>query len=399
MRDFSFVYLDVGDMLSFAFRSFSMEADLAKSLLSSEDRGDDSEANAENDSVDMVVESSPESILIISMSGLARPLKSRIAQVITTLSKRADEANEMDYDDEDLLEDDDNEEGDVAQNNTTHLFEICGLLQFYRGAVEKALEKIDAQGSNPLLECLKDCFLEAESGFEASVRVYAAMLDNLSISTGDTETTLVTSLLDKLRLARERSPGFSDQESPATSRRTLSPEWAMETLFKATDCKTLDDTVTLKGCIEKAKAVGLSSESATPLFKDIETKQNALINSLVEKESAQVLDLCGLRNLAETWSKWKETTGLQMATYPGLSAEELKGAMNEFYESLYAPPVPSLETAVNDPVLRKHVRQEICHLVCALYKEVYEAITSDDNYGNLDFLGHPPSQVASLFTV
>lgn len=371
---------------------------MAKSLLSPDHSGDTSEINEGDDAI-IVTESSPESILSISMSGLARPLKSRIVQVVSTLSKRADETNEIDYDDDDLLEDDENEEGESAQNNTTHLFEICGLLQFYRGAVEKGLEKICAQGSNALLDCLNECFAEAESGFEASVRVYAAMLDNLSISTGETETTLVTSLLGKLRIARERSPGFSEQDDPASSKRTLSPEWAMETLFKATTCKTLDDTLALKGCVEQAQVSRLSSASTSSLFKDIELKQEALIKVLVGKESAQVLDLCGFGMLAETWSKFKETTGLQMASYPGLSQDEMQVAMKEFYESLYAPPVPSLETTVHDPIMRKHVRREICQYVCQLYREVYDAMTTDGSYDNLDFLGHSPSQVDSLFTI
>jgi conserved oligomeric Golgi complex subunit 6 len=386
-------------MLSFAFRSFSVEADLAKSLLSSEDpSGDNSESNDIEETDLATMEASPDSILAVSMSGLVRPLKSRILQVISSLARRADQQNEMDYNDDDLLEDDESEEATAAQNNTTHLLEICGLLQFYRGAVVKGLEKIGVQGDNPLSECLTECFTETESGFEASVRVYAAMLDSFSMATGDSETFLVTTLLDKLNTVRKNAPGFSADDS--FDRRTLSPEWVMETLFMATECKNLDDTVALTTCVRNAEQTGMSIQSAEELFKNIRTKQDALIQDMVAKESTQVLELCGLGGLAESWIKYKEATGIiQMSTCPGLSRQEVEAAMKEFYESLYAPPVPSLETAVSDPAMRKHVREAICAFVCSLYREVYKGITSDNSYGSPSFLGHTPEQVDSLFTV
>jgi conserved oligomeric Golgi complex subunit 6 len=389
---------DVGDMLSFAFRSFSVEADLTRSLVSSEDQSSDNSESREIDEADVATtETSPDSILAVSMSGLVRPLKSRILQVISSLSRRADQPNEMDYDDDDVLDDDESEEATLAQNNTTNLLEVCGLLQFYRGAVVKGLEKIGVQRDNPLSECLTECFTEGESGFEASVRVYAAMLDSFSMLTGDSETFLVTSLLDKLNTVRKNAPGFGADNS--FDRRTLSPEWVMETLFKATECKNLDDTMALTKCVRNAEYTGLSTQSAEELFKDIETKQGALIQEMVAKESKQVLELCGLGGLAESWIKYKEATGIQMATYPGLSQQEVEAAMKEFYESLYAPQVPSLETSVGDPAMRKHVRQEICAFVRSLYRDVYKGITSDTSYGSLSFLGHTPEQVDSLFTV
>lgn len=445
-------------MLAFAFQTFSVEADLARGLLqykpsSQEDEGEEKEeeeAAADGDHDDEARQqeqhqekeyagASPdataitaEGMLGIALSGLARPLKSRILQVVSTLARR-DEKDEGDDDEEDSDDEDDFEEqGTLTRSRLAHLYEICGLLLFYASVMDKSLQKFQTPHSsaattpdaeydtlaaatsatagpnrNPLVGCLLDCLSEATKAYEATQRVYSAMLDQLSVMTGESEAALVHSMLILIADVRLKSPGFSvDVECPAECQRILSIEWVTKTLIGAAlvTCKTLDDTVSLKQSLSASKGAGMSVTAAEKLDEEIETKENALIDALVETETAQVLDLCGLGLIAETWKRWKEVQesggqSVAMASYPGLSAPEMEAAMKEFYSSLYSPPLPSLETMIKDPAARKMARSKIAETVCATYEELYEsAMSSSSGYSDPGFLGHTPDQVKTLFS-
>lgn len=436
-------------MLAFAFRAFSVEADIAKVLLQFhpeqlDDSEDEMMQTTRESSDDMVDRSardnvddndygaekaiSSENMLAISMSGLARPLKSRILQVVATLARRPDDEMESD----DGLDNDMEEEGTLVRTRVTHLYEICGLLLFYASTMEKGVQKLKppsllesaetaasaAQGEplvpgeddkNPLVECLLECLGEASNAYEATIRVYGAMLDQLEVMTGDSEATLVHQLLVLLADVRMGSPGFSgDVECPVDCQRSLSVEWVTETLVEAclTKCATLDDAVSLKQSLTASKRAGMSIAAAEKLDEEIEKKESELIDELVLSETTHVLDLCGLGSLADAWRRWKDDTragasgqSIAMASYPGLSATELEVGMKDFYASLYSPPLPSLETTVKDPVARKLARFKIADFVCLTYSELYQSIASNESgYDNTSFLVHKPDEVATLFS-
>jgi hypothetical protein len=94
----SIVY--VGDMLAFCFRAFSVEADVARSLLNFEPvveekeneddtEQDEKEVKLAEEEAEYLLEKpiAPIEMLNQSMSELARPLMSRIEQVVSTLAK------------------------------------------------------------------------------------------------------------------------------------------------------------------------------------------------------------------------------------------------------------------------------------------------------------------------
>jgi hypothetical protein len=444
----------VGDMLAFSFKAFSVEADVVKGLVlykPQDDDGDDGrngeeaekekeesgggtakegggggggaeEAAADEGISDYMPEAaiSAMDMLSISVSGLARPLKSRILQVVATLARRPDEADNESDDgmDNDVFD----EEGITARTRLTHLYEICGLLLFYAAAMDKSVQKLDttdsssegdselqaslpAKEKNPLVACLLECLTEATKAYEATIRVYGAMLDQLSASTGDSEASLAHSMVVVIADVRMSSPGFSvDVSCPPECTAILSIEWATETLVQAAlgTCKALDDVVALKQSLAAAKKAGMKILESEKLDEQIDQKEIGLIEELVEKETSEVLDLCGLGPLAAAWKGWQDVQaeGTLMSAYPGLSPDDAEAGMKEFYSSLYSPPLPSLEATIKDPVVRKSARSKIAGKVCETYSELYNSMisTGKGGYDDVSFLGHKPEQVNTLFS-
>lgn len=424
----------VGDMLAFCFRAFSVEADVARGLLSdlAEEDGEEAKNNdEEKDDVALAEESSEyltekplsaSEMLSHSMSGVARPLKSRILQVIANLSRRQqDEDDQTDDGFDDGLED----EASMARSKVSQLYEICGLLLFYASALEKSVQKIEKdhghsvsgqpegeddsdvqREKNPIIVSMLECLHESSSAYEASLRVYGAMLDSLHMLTGDSESSMVLTMINQIVEIREASPGFSeDVECPTDYKQSLSLVWACETLVEAclANCKSLDDAVNLKQAIVAARKGGMAEQSASNLDEKILEKEKSLIHLLVEKETASVLDLCGLGAIVGAWKSFEgvRVEGMYMASHPGLTPEEAEGSLKEFYQSLYSPPIPSFESSINDPSLRKLARRKIAENVCSTYGSLYDAMQQSElgGYDDLSFLGHTPEQVKTLFSV
>ena len=412
----------VGDMLAFCFRAFSVEADVARGLLHCEGNAEESKEDGTDDiklaeeDPDYLVEKpiSAVEMLSQSMGGVSRPLKSRILQVVANLSRRPDDDDDSDEGMGDSLE----EEGAFTRNRLAQLYEICGLLLFYASALEKAVAKLQSveEGNqeeepfpneqNPLVVALLDCVGEATNAFEASLRVYGAMMEQLNILTGDSEASLAHAMVVRIVEVRKVSPGFtSDVQCPSEFKQTLSLDWSSEVLLEAAlpSCKTLDDTVSLRQSLAVARKAGLSTDVANALESKVHERESVLIEGLVEKETADVLDLCGLGVLVTAWDRFKgvQVDGMVMATHPGLTPEEVQAAMKEFYSSLYSPPLPSFESTIKDPSLRKVARSKIAKKVCAAYAALYDVMSKPDKggYDDLVFLGHTPEQVNTLFTV
>lgn len=413
----------VGDMLAFCFRSFSVEADVARGLLDfvpeSEETGDEEKDDvllAEED-VDYGLEKpiTAAEMLSQSMGGVSRPLKARILHVIASLARRQDDDDESDDGIADGLE----EEGAATRNRLSQLYEICGLLLFYTSAIVKTTSKLEIETTTPsedsppeenidnnsLFVALMECLGEAANAFEASLRVYGAMLEQLNVLTGDSEASLAYAMIARIVEVRKASPGFtSDVHCPVAYRQTLAIDWACEALMEASlpACKTLDDTVKLRQLISVARQGDITTEVAAALESKVHDRENSLIDVLVEKETADVLDLCGLGSLIAAWERFKgvHVDGMVMSTHPGLSPEDVRSAMSEFYSSLYSPPLPSFESTIKDPTLRKLARSKIAKSVCSVYQSLFEDITRQDKggYEDLSFLGHTPQQVNTLFT-
>jgi len=419
----------VGDMLAFCFRAFSVEADVARDLFDSgegkTEDGDSSGGDGKEDDDALLAEEDTEflvekpltvtEMLTLSMGGISRPLKSRILQVISNLARRPDDEGDGESDDE---MDDFEEEGASIRNHLSQLYEICGLLLFYSSAVEKTLNKMDpsskdpsnqiepsAGGENPLIAAIFDCLGEATNAYEASLRVYASMLEQLNLLTGDSEASLAHTMIVRIVDARKESPGFVvDVDCPAKYRQILSLDWSCNVLVEAAlpACKTLDDTVTLKQSISVARQGNMTVTMVTSLEEKMREKERALIDVLVERETADVLDLCGLGSLVTAWDRFKgvQVDGMTMATFPGLTPEEAVSGMKEFYSSLYSPPIPSFENTIKDPTLRKLARNKIAKSVVDSYSSLYDAMMKPDmgGYDDTSFLGHAPQQVSTLFT-
>ncbi|KAL3914412.1 MAG: hypothetical protein SGARI_000135 [Bacillariaceae sp.] len=348
-------------------------------------------------------------MLAQSVGGLARPLKSRILQVVSNLARRPDDD---DAESDDGMNDLD-EEGASTRAQLSQLYDICGLLLFYASALEKSLSKLNSIGSgstdptekNPLVASILECLAEATSAYEASLRVYGAMLEQLNVLTGDSEASLAHAMIVQLVDVRKASPGFvSDVECPEAYRQRLSLDWSCNVLVEAAlpSCKMLDDTVTLKHSISVASQGSLTDDVMKSLQDKLREKERSLIDVLVEKETSDVLDLCGLGSLLTAWDRFKgvQVDGMTMGSYPGLTPDEAASSMKEFYSSLYSPPIPSFENTIKDPTLRKLARTKIATSVCEKYGFLYDAMASTESgYDDLDFLGHTPQQVLTLFSV
>ena len=423
----------VGDMLAFCFRAFSVEADVAKGLFNynpeddipeggtEESKEGDAALLKEDEDAGYMGEKPMTAIDMLSqgMSGVSRPLKSRILQVVANLSRHSDAGDD---DDVDSVDDDLEEEGSVARSRLAQLYEICGLLLFYMSALEKGVQKLQIQEAEktgttvpdnteifPIILSILDCLGEAANAYEASLRVYGTMLEQLNVLTGETEARLAYVMIERLVNVRQSSPGFAqDVACPKDYQKKLSLEWACDVLVETAlpHSKSLDDTVSLKQCIgvvSKAGASSSSEEMATKLAKMVQDRETSLIDVLVEKETTDVLDLCGLGTLVSALDKFQSirVDGMLMVTHPDLSQEDVESSMKEFYSSLYSPPIPSFDSIIRDPTMRKLARTKIASNVCAKYAELYAAMTSTEfgGYDDLSFLGHTPTQVQTLFSV
>lgn len=418
----------VGDMLAFCFRAFSVEADIARGLFIFNEKVEnkvevtDGRDQEEKDDMLLAEEGSDylmenpltvTEILSLSMGGISRPLKSRILQVISNLARRPDDDDGGDSDDG--MEDFD-EEGASTRAHLSQLYEICGLLLFYASAIEKSISKLNFKSideketieakNNPLFAVILDCLEEATNAYEASLRVYGAMLEQLHLLTGDSEASLAHVMIVRIVDVRKDSPGFAeDVHCPTSHNRILSLDWSCKVLVEASrgSCKTLDDTVTLKQAITVARRSDMSVDVAISLEEKLIEKEGALIDVLVEKETADVLDLCGLGAIVSTWERFKgvHVEGMTMSSFPGLIQDEVESSMKEFYSSLYSPPIPSFENTIKDPTLRKLARTKIAKRVCDRYESIYNAILQPEigGYDDTSFLGHNPSAVETLFTI
>jgi conserved oligomeric Golgi complex subunit 6 len=359
-------------------------------------------------------------MLSISVSGLARPLKSRILQVVASLARRtAGTDHDEDDDDDEVDEADyyDRDEGHIVRTRVMHLYEIGGLLLFYAAAMEKSQTKLqepDAPGPteepNPVIASVLECLTETTQAYEGAVRVYAALLGQLTTSTGDSEARLTSSLLALISDVRMNSPGYSsDVFCPENCRTVLSLEWITSTLVEAAlqNCQSLDDIAELQQSLNVTKKAGLSIICAEQLDRTMETKQQGLLEQLIEAETAKVLDVCGLGSITTAHRKWQRSSYSEsgeamaalsaMASYPGLSPAEVQVAMKQFYASLYSPPLPLL-TLIRDPVARKASRSRIASRVCEIYHTLHDAITAEHGgYEDTAFLNYTPSQVLTLF--
>jgi hypothetical protein len=472
--------LYAGEMLGFCWRSLCVETDIARGLFFTDsvcgldgDHNDDSiphhgnkagggDENYNYDDDDIRFGSdapmSAEELLATSMSGLARPLKSRILQIVSSLARKSDATD--DDDDAaaggaasadgggDNLSDDGlemEEEGLVQRHRIVHLYEICGLLLFYAGAVDKCLHKVRPAASsssltqqsnsvvNPLLSSIQECLDEATRGYEATTRVYAARLEALSALTGDSEAALAGSLVELLATVRVQSPGYSSgiQYPNDECRNLLSMEWCTDTLVRGalSHCRALDHVVVLRQAVAVAKKAGVEKGAVAMerLDEAIDEKETFLIDSVVATETATVLEVCGLSSLATNLQRWREgrakddaeddddgdpsialTTAVSMSSHPGLSPDDVEAGIKEFYASLYSPPIPSLEASIRDPLLRRTARAKIARRVVDAYADLYRCIMEEHSsprspsgggYPDVSFLGHTPDQVKTLFSV
>ena len=423
----------VGDMLAFCFRAFSVEADVVRGLFTlggeageegtkvgqKDGEEKDNDNNPTEDDTDFMVEKplTVTEMLALSMGGISRPLKSRILQVISNLARRPGDDDDGESDDG---MDDFDEEGTSIRSHLSQLYAICGLLLFYASAVDKSMAKLSSSdesaakakealveaGENPIVAVVLNCLGEATNAYEASLRVYASMLEQLQLLTGDSEASLAHTMIVRIVDGRKDSPGFAaDVDCPEAYRQILSLDWSCNVLVEAAlpSCKTLDDTVTLKRSISVARQGNLTASVVTSLEQKLIEKEGALIDVLVEKETADVLDLCGLGGLVSAWDRFKgvQVEGMTMASFPGLTPDEAESGMKEFFSSLYSPPIPSFENTIKDPTLRKLARNKIAKCICESYAGMYDAMLKPDTggYDETSFLGHSPQQVDTLFTV
>lgn len=445
------------ELLAAAWRALCGEAELARGiLLLSDDTGGskraeepdgdpsdaapDDERTPPDDGNDDGLTGAPLTALDLvaaACGGLARPLKGRVSQVVASLARQARPrgalaGTEGDGDHDDASDDDDDDgllldledEGAVQRHRIAHLYEICGLLLFYAGAVDKELRKLAQQqlqqtaggggddglvdaARQPLLATLQECLLEAARGYEATTRAYAARLEALAAVAGEPPAALVRALLEPLGNVRRTSPGFSSGvPGPADDdcRRALSLEWAASALVDAALAArpTLDDVVVLKQAVAATKKAGLDVVAAERLDEALDAREASLIEQVVESESAAVLERCGLGSLVADLRRWQDAsdTAGPLASFPGLSTEELEAGLRDFYASLYAPPLPSLEGTIRDPLLRKTARARIAVRVCDSYRDLYRAATAPGaGYSDASsFLGHTPEQVRTLFS-
>jgi hypothetical protein len=417
----------VGDMLAFVFRTISVESELARGLATSTTATDDNDFvqndHDDKECVDNVDDGDNSGISFMSthdvlnnaLGGVARPLKSRISQVIGSLARRLeeDEFNDGFNGNNGFMED----EADTPRQRLSYLFSICGLLLFYRSAIQKVANKMTKETmttengnpsnqANPLVECLEECLEEGAKAYVASLKVYCATLDHLASVSSETQAYLCKTVILRLCDVRLTSPGFGpDAENAADgisddAMKALSMDYLCETLIEAVlpVCSDIDDIVAIRSALSAAKKNGLTPESASRWEESVAKEEEKMIDAQIVRDTNYVLDDCGLGSIASALEGMKAVyiEGMVVSSHPGLSQQSLEVSMKKFYTSLIDLPLPSYEN-VKDPVLKKRSKNRIAQNVADMYEEIYTMVTSEQGgYSDLSFMVNDPVQVRAL---
>ena len=428
----------VGDMLAFVFRTISVESELAKGLAVSDDDNDDidtlqSEAVNENEQDNYSTSfMSASDVLNDALSGVARPLKSRISHVIGNLAKRADEDDDINgLNGNGFMEE---EEADTARLRLSYLYSICGLIIFYRSAIMKAVDKISSKKvdldasttelskednmymssssssnpPNPLVQCLSECLEDATRAYVTSIKVYCAMLDHLASMANDSQANLCQSVILRICDVRSTSPGFgSDYKTDMVgiskdAYEALSLEYLCDTVVEAIlpTCSNIDDVVTIKSALSVAKKNGLSSDSSMKWDVLLTKEEEKLVHAQIARDTNYVLDECGLGAIASALESMKAVyiEGMVLSSHPGLSQKSVENSMKRFYTSLIDLPIPSYDN-IKDPVLKKRSRSKIAENVADMYEDIYNTVKSEKGgYEDLSFLVNSPAQIRALIS-
>ena len=393
----------VGDMLAFVFRVMSVESEVVKGLVSGDEDTDVDDVAEHVTAVDVFND---------TLSGISRPLRSRVSQVISSLSRRQDEVDDIESPHGIGVD----EEAYSARMRLASLYSICGLLLFYDSAMEKVVQKLESSTIKefdtalektghrkcPLIECVTECLEEGSQAYGTSLKVYSAMIDSFAHSSNDSQSTISSTTVIRLCDVRSASPGFAIELAGTSETNTiLSLEYLCDTVFEATfnSCNTLNDAIQLKMALSMAKQSGLDSDCASKWDKTISTLENGLMDAQIAADTSQILDKCGLASIYEAIQSMEAVfvDGMTMSSHPGLSQVSLQNAVTKFYESLYNPPLPSYEN-IKDPALRKYARSKAVESVISAYEKIYNMVKGDiGGYNDLSFLKYDPSQVKTLF--
>jgi hypothetical protein len=391
----------VGDMLAFVFRVMSVESEVAKGLINGDEDTDDYNGEDQITAVEVFND---------TLSGISRPLRSRVSQVINSLARRQDEADDTENPHDMGMD----EEANSARMRLASLYSICGLLLFYHSAMEKVVQKLESstpKESNlerahekkcPLIECLTECLEEGSQAYGTSLKVYSAMLDSFAQSSNDSQSSIASTVITRLCDVRSASPGFAIELAGTSETNTLlSLEYLCDTIFETTlnSCKKLNDAIQLTMALSSAKKTGLDGGCASKWDQTISNLEKVLLDAQIRSDTTHVLDECGLAPIYNAIQNMEAVfvDGMTMSSHPGLSQVSLQNAMTKFYESLYNPPLPSYEN-IKDPVLRKYARNNVVQNVVGAYEKIYVMVKGDEGgYNDLSFLKHDPSQVKTLF--
>lgn len=393
----------VGDMLAFVFRTMSVESELAIGLFKDED-----DIEVMTDDSDAMMSASD--VLNDIVSGVARPLRSRLAQVIDSLARRPEDDAEHNIGG---LHD---EEAGSARARLSSLFSICGLLLFYHSAMEKLAKKLQKQqpdtevkGStdgfvNSLVQCVTECLTEGAKGYVASLKVYIATLDSFTSQSNTSRSAVASELMIRLCQVRGASPGYGIDygDIPEDVSNILSVEFLCETVMEdiLPSCNELQDAITSKLALNSMKKIGLNADIARKWDQIISEKEQHFIDSEIEKDTKNVMDDFGLGELQSAMETLDAVfvEGMTASSHPGLSEESILMAMKVLKTTLYDPPIPSYSN-IKDPVLRKYARNKVADNVVAVYAKLHNLVQSEKGgYSNKTFLPYDPSQIKAMIS-
>ena len=385
----------VGDMLAHVHRALSLECEISSSVVGKKEPGDLFDDN--DDELAVTKSMSASNLLSHALSGVSRPLKARITQVVASLARRVDDDDLKDADEEEIL-----------RKNISELYSIAGLLIFYHSATLKVVKKLTNEDSYSdekcvLVDVLVECLRETAKAFTASTKVYTALVDVFVDNEERNRIELVTSLIKSIVEVRNNSPGFDVDSSDGNdiidvfSLRSL-----FETVFETVvqSCDTLEGVEMLLSTILFSRTSGLTSAQSQRWLDSIGTIESQIVDRLVEQETQKCLDECGLGYIASSFQKFEnsELTS-SISSYPGLDLETLKEGFKIFYASLYAPPLPSFDD-IKDQKKRHAARTRAVVGVANFYKAIYTKVLEDEKgYGDISFIGHNPEQVKMLLSL
>ena len=283
-----------------------------------------------------------------------------------------------------------------------------------------------------MVEALEECIAFVKSTFTTSLISHGESLrlfvegggeggqqrGAVSIMGADTVGSVAVEVVSQLSRTRMCSPGFlmeegggAEAEAEAEAVAVADPAdcgedpMSMDAILPTilapalSLCASIDDLLLLKTAVKAAEEGGASKEKCYVWGQACDSRVGIMVEFIVREQAGEVLTLCGLKEVLALIETEGEGS-VPLSQVIGLEPQVVKGKIDEFYATLYSPPIPTY-SEISDDKVRAEARRATGEKVLSGYAVLYDTVEDDKNgyaEGGV-FCKHSPAQVKVLLNI